>query len=59
LNLKEMVSLVQIAGQLKVKNIHYLWLFLKGKAKEEKVIKNELIFHELIKAYKPESALFF
>ncbi|GAG71453.1 unnamed protein product, partial [marine sediment metagenome] len=52
LNLKEMVSLVQIAGQLEVKNIHYLWLFLKGKAKEEKVIKNELIFHELIKAYK-------
>ena len=51
-NLKEMVSLVQIAGQLEVKNVHYLWLFLKGRAKEEKVIKNELIFYELIKAYK-------
>jgi MoaA/NifB/PqqE/SkfB family radical SAM enzyme len=51
-NLKEMVSLVQIAEELEVKNIHYLWLFRKGGAKEEKKINSKLIFQELIKAYK-------
>jgi len=51
-NLKEMVSLVQIAEKLEVKNIHYLWLFRKGGAKEEKKINSKLIFQKLIKAYK-------
>ena len=51
MNLREMVSLVHIAEDLNITNIHYLWLFLKGKAKKENILQIEPIFHELIKAY--------
>ncbi len=50
-NAREMTSVVDFASRLGVKNIHYLWLFLKGKAGEDLFVDSNILFPELINAY--------
>ena len=46
----EMAAPVALASQLGIVNLHYLWLFLRGKAKTELFAPPEEIFVELVAA---------
>ena len=50
-NVQEMASLVTIASELGINNIHYHWLFKKGKGTPRFFVPPSMIFPELRKAY--------
>jgi len=50
-NVREMASIVTIAGELEINNIHYLWLFKKGKGNPRFFVPPTMIFSELRKSY--------
>jgi len=49
-NVNEMKSLVLFAKKHDIKNLHYMWLFKKGNAKNNMSADSEFIFKELKKA---------
>ena len=50
-NVQEMASIVTLASELEINNIHYLWLFKKGKGNPRFFVPPSMIFPELRKAY--------
>jgi MoaA/NifB/PqqE/SkfB family radical SAM enzyme/ubiquinone/menaquinone biosynthesis C-methylase UbiE len=50
-NVRDMSAIVDLAGDYKIENIHYLWLFQKGKADKSIFAEPGSIVIELIKAY--------
>jgi MoaA/NifB/PqqE/SkfB family radical SAM enzyme len=50
-NVQEMASVVTIAGELGISNIHYLWFFKKGKGNSRFFVPPFTIFPELRKAH--------
>lgn len=50
-NVSQMSSIVNLAHTLKIKNIHFLWLFKKGKAGDDLFVEPATIFTHLRKAY--------
>ncbi len=50
-NVTEMSSIVELAGSLKIKNVHYLWLFRKGKESGANFVGAREIGAELLRAY--------
>ncbi|WAC07665.1 MAG: DUF5714 domain-containing protein [Thermodesulfobacteriota bacterium] len=50
-NFQEMASIVTIAQELEINNIHYLWFFKKGKGEPHFFVPPSIIFSELRKAY--------
>jgi MoaA/NifB/PqqE/SkfB family radical SAM enzyme/ubiquinone/menaquinone biosynthesis C-methylase UbiE len=50
-NVHEMASVLDVAKQFHVKNIHYLWFFKKGRADSDLFVPPPRIYDELIKAY--------
>lgn len=55
-NVHEMASIVEIAETFKIKNIHYLWLFRKGRISPQLFVTPRIIFPELVKAYERAKA---
>ena len=51
MNVEDIASIVDIAERYAIKNVHYLWLFVKGKANENLFAQPKVIFNELVKAY--------
>jgi MoaA/NifB/PqqE/SkfB family radical SAM enzyme/ubiquinone/menaquinone biosynthesis C-methylase UbiE len=51
MNVHEMPSILDIAHKFGVRNIHYLWLFSKGRASSKLFVPPKTIFKELIRAY--------
>lgn len=56
-NVGEMITMVNIAGQCGISNIHYLWPFMTGKAENAGMPVWEDLFIHLKKAYSQASAL--
>ncbi|MGA1790749.1 MAG: DUF5714 domain-containing protein [bacterium] len=50
-NVFEMAPVVDIADQLGIKNIHFLWLFRKGNATDNLFVEPDIIFPELVRSY--------
>jgi len=48
---REMAPVVDIAHSFGIQNLHYLWLFLKGKAGCDLFVAPDAIYPELIRAY--------
>lgn len=49
-NVNDMQGLIDFAGDQKISNVHFLWLFQKGNADESLFVDPETIFHFLIAA---------
>jgi MoaA/NifB/PqqE/SkfB family radical SAM enzyme/SAM-dependent methyltransferase len=49
-NVDEMPGLIDFAADQKISNVHFLWLFQKGRADESLLVDPETIFHFLIAA---------
>ena len=56
-NVGEMSSMIEIASDFNIKNIHYLWFFKKGKGVSTLFVKPEEIFKHLVKAYEKANTL--
>ena len=49
-NVDDMAAVVEIAAEMGASNVHYMWLFIKGRASEERFAPVERIFESLRKA---------
>jgi MoaA/NifB/PqqE/SkfB family radical SAM enzyme/SAM-dependent methyltransferase len=56
-NVGEISSIIEIASDFNIKNVHYLWFFKKGKGVSALFVKPEGIFKHLVKAYEKASDL--
>jgi len=56
-NVHEMDRIVDIAHQYNIKNVHYLWLFKKGRSNAAMFVDPEIIFAELVKSYEKAEGL--
>lgn len=50
-NVDEMAKIIDFAGQQQISNVHFLWLFQKGKADADLFVEPENIFHALTEAH--------
>ena len=56
-NVGEMSSIIEVASDFNIKNIHYLWFFKKGKGVSALFAEPEEIFKYLVKAYEKANFL--
>lgn len=50
-NLDEMAGLVDVAAQYSISNIHYLWMFARGKSEQNRRIPSRKVFASLMAAH--------
>jgi len=50
-NIDDMTEILSVAERYKIKNIHYLWYFTKGRGTDDLFVPADEIFLQLIRAY--------